>query len=119
MMTMLSWITDEQTIYNVIHKRCQLSETQVPSASEMPSQWKDQQVDIDVLTRFFDGDGWANIEKVYQESLVEPWKCSMCVELMSDREFIGCDAHLEWNHLDCVTLKKAPRSKYWYYPKCK
>ena len=65
---MLSWITDKQTIYNVIHKRCQLSEAQVPNASEMPSQWKDQQVDIKGLRRFFDGDGWAAIEKVYQES---------------------------------------------------
>ena len=116
---LLSWITDEQTIYNVVHKRCQLSEAQVPNASEMPSQWKDQQVDINVLRRFFDGDGWAAIEKVYQESLVEPWKCSKCVELLSDRESIGCDACLEWNHLDCVTLKKVPRSKYWFCPKCK
>ena len=116
----LGWIVDVESVHAAFHLRRTLSEENlILEPDNIPGQIKDSSVDINVLRRFFDSDGWAAVEVLVEGCLSIPWKCESCRMLLSDSESIGCDMCLEWNHLKCINLKKPPKSKYWYCTNCK
>ena len=84
----------------------------------LPSAVKDPSVDIDIIKRYFDADGWMALEAAYKTRQDLPYYCSPCGEEVEEMRVI-CDSCLECYHLHCVNLRMLPKSKYWYCRKCK
>ena len=116
----LGWIAHEEASYAGFHLRRILSEEHVIQEPDtVPGQIKDSNVDINILRRFFDSDGWIAVETLVEKCLNTPWKCESCKLLLSDAESIACDMCLQWNHIKCLKLKKLPKAKYWFCFQCK
>ena len=56
---------------------------------------------------------------VLEERRKLPWLCCQCERDISEKQSIGCDSCMEWVHLECTSLKKVPRTKFWYCTSCK
>ena len=114
----LGWIVDARTVTEAMQRNYLIGEEDI-DRDNIPSQLKDNQVDIHMLRRYFDSEGWNLLNTISDEIQDEEWKCGECKEPLNTSESIACDSCLEWNHLTCIKLKKIPKCKYWYCSYCK
>ena len=114
----LGWFVTDSVVTDAIQRSHLIGEEEIDVVN-IPSQLKDSQVDVNMLRRFFDSDGWKRIIEIIDQIKEEEWKCGECKQVLSSSESIGCDSCLEWNHLTCIKLKKIPKCKYWYCSHCK
>ena len=114
----LGWIVDTRTVTEAMQRNYLIGEEDI-DRDNIPSQLKDTQVDIHMLRRYFDSEGWKLLNTISDKIQVEEWKCGECKEPLNTSESIACDSCLEWNHLTCIKLKKIPKCKYWYCSYCK
>ena len=85
----------------------------------IPSSALDENVDINMIRKFFDADGWLAVSGVYEARKQLPWKCQQCNTNLEDSDpSIGCDSCLNWNHWRCVGLKTKPKRKFWFCKDC-
>lgn len=71
------------------------------------------------LRRYFSNDTWLLVEDVIKQLQKSScWLCQCCNEELKDGRSIGCDACLCWFHFSCVSIKKAPKSKFWFCRTC-
>ena len=113
----LGWLVTDSVVTDALQRSHLIGEE--IDVENIPSQLKDSQVDVNMLRRFFDSDGWKRITEIIDQIKEEEWKCGECKQILSSSESIGCDSCLEWNHLICIKLKKIPKCKYWYCSHCK
>ena len=84
----------------------------------IPSASLDPHVDINIVRKYFDGDGWACLTATMKERRELPWFCHSCQETL-DGKSIGCDSCLNWQHWGCAGVKTQPKTKFWYCKDCK
>ena len=77
-----------------------------------------ERVDINMILKYFDTDGWAALSSVFRERGSIGWLCFKCNQDLSG-ESIGCDSCLEWYHHRCAGIRKVPTSQYWFCKNCK
>ena len=87
----------------------------------IPSSAKDPNIDIKIIRKYFDADGWVQIEAVFKERLKLPFYCKVCSGDADEKgtRAIYCDSCCEWYHYKCVNLLKMPTSVYWFCKECK
>ena len=79
----------------------------------------DEHLDINLIKKFFDGDGWEAVIRAHEARKQQPWRCLVCGGDLHDAcPSIGCDSCLNWCHWDCVGLTKKPRKKFWFCKDC-
>ena len=83
------------------------------------SSIRDSHVDINIVRRFFDEDGWLSLQHIVESRKNAPWVCGECQGPLEDDSSICCDSCLSWGHLRCTGLKKPPKIKFWFCKECK
>ena len=80
----------------------------------------DENVNFIRLRRYFSHDAWLLVEDVIKQlKLTNTWICQCCKEeLLEDTQCIGCDECLYWFLFTRASLKKEPKSKYWFCRSC-
>ena len=79
----------------------------------------DENVDINLVRRFFTADAWLLVEQSMEcMKKSRRYVCEVCFRDLDEQESIACDLCLKWAHLACVGLTKSPKRKYWYCRKC-
>ena len=84
----------------------------------IPSAALDSHVDVNIIRKFFDGDGWMALTAAMEERRQLPWFCHSCQDTLEGQS-IGCDSCLNWQHWSCAAVKGQPKSKFWYCKDCK
>ena len=97
-----------------------LGESSVECIPEsLPSALLDEHLDINIIRKFFDQDGWLAVSRAYEARKEHPWCCNTCKDVLLDScPSIGCDSCLNWSHWKCVGLTKKPRKKFWFCRDC-
>ena len=87
----------------------------------IPSAAKDPNINLNIIRKYFNADGWAQILAVHKERLKLPFYCNICLNDADKKgtRAIYCDSCCEWYHFDCVDLLKMPTSVHWFCKKCK
>lgn len=81
----------------------------------------DENVDISLIEKYFTPDAWMLIEDVVtQKRRKRHFTCSCCSEALTEscQWVIACDHCLCWFHLNCVGLRKLPKTKHWFCRNC-
>ena len=114
------FVTDEDVNSAMKHSGMLLGEECVEMIPEhIPSACLDSHVDINIIRKYFDENGWAALVSVFGERKQMPWYCYTCQEVLEDTNSIGCDSCLNWQHWRCAAVKSKPKPKFWYCRHCK
>ena len=118
----LSYFVSEDDI-NLAMNGQHLSEVSVEqNPAAISTACLDVNVNIQKIRRYFDNDGWAAVEHVYEalKSFVKstPVLCVLCKEDIDSLDSVVCDCCLLWVHLKCVGKKTPPKAKYWFCRDC-
>ena len=78
----------------------------------------DNNVDINLVRRYFSHNVWLVVEDVVQRKRdLDLWICSMCQHELHGQA-IACESCLEWFHFGCVGVLTQPKSKNWFCRQC-
>ena len=115
----LGWFVEQDKVVAAMRGGI-LSENHIEMIPEnIPSACLDnERVDINIILKYFDTDGWAALTSVFRERVSIGWLCFKCYQDLSG-ESIGCDSCLEWYHRKCAGIRKIPTSQYWFCKSCK
>ena len=109
--TILKMFVSEEDATRVTMGGRALSEEAVECIpANLPSALKDDNIDIMMIRRFFDNDGWASLYSSYKIRLDLPYICPPCggdadkSPTGSPEESIFCDSCIEWFHYSCTTI---------------
>ena len=88
----LSFFVDEDIIQRVYSQATLIGEESIVMIpNEIPSAALDSHIDIRIIQKFFQADGWAALELVYNARKQLPWTCRKCCnELENQENSIGC-----------------------------
>ena len=115
---MLSWFVEAGVANNAFHNGILIKENEVEVQPEkVPMKCLDEDVSINLIRKYFTFDGWKQVEMimgVLQEKGC--WICPTCMRSIIG-ESIVCESCLDWFHLPCVGLTKAPK-KQWFCRSC-
>ena len=116
---MLKWFVDKEVAERVMRGGDLIEEQEVESRPEkIPRKCLDENVCISQIKKYFSFDGWSvlmnSIEIMHTHG---SWICSKCCNELAG-ESIACDSCLEWCHLQCAGLKRAPKTKHWFCRCC-
>jgi hypothetical protein len=87
---------------------------------KVPKKILDDIVNIYRVKKYFSLDGWKKMSNILQTVEEESfWECPTCRRILDDKKpQIGCDACLEWFHLECIGKSRAPKAKSWICRAC-
>ena len=86
---------------------------------KLPSALLDENLDINIIRKYFDSDGWTAVTREHETRKQQSWTCQVCTGILVDSSpSIGCDSCLNWSHWKCVGLTKKPRKKFWFCKEC-
>ena len=117
---MLGWFVENYSVESaMLHEASSLGTLTAKhiKAGRVSNAFRDQNIDVHRIKKYFDKDGWLAILKTMEDKEKEAWSCSVCLQAL-DHEQIGCDSCLEWYHLNCAGLNKIPKSKKWFCISC-
>ncbi|KAH8040566.1 hypothetical protein HPB51_011394 [Rhipicephalus microplus] len=110
---LLMWLTGAHNAAEAIRGKL-LEEDAVKQRSELVhNSIRDENVDINVVRRFFSDDAWEAVKMVVDIKNQESWNCNECNSNLEDNDSVMCDYCLTWSHLPCVGLQKKPKTKLW------
>ena len=117
---MLKWFVNEEVAERVMRGGNLIAEEEVETRPEkIPRKCLDENVCIVQIKKYFSFDGWSvltnNIEVMRSCGV---WTCSMCSSDLDGNDSIACDSCLDWVHLNCIGLKRAPKTKHWFCRCC-
>lgn len=116
---MLEWFVDSDVSERVMRGGALIEEQEVESRPEkIPRKCLDENVCLNQIKKYFTFDGWSVIDNTIEILATRgSWSCSKCYKEL-DGESIVCDGCLEWCHILCAGLKRAPKTKYWFCRSC-
>ena len=86
---------------------------------KLPSALLDENLDINIIRKYFDSDGWTAVTRAHETRKQQSWTCQVCTGILVDSSpSIGCESCLNWSHWKCVGLTKKPRKKFWFCKEC-
>ncbi|CAN8002340.1 unnamed protein product [Ixodes hexagonus] len=110
---LLTWLTGTQKAAEAMKGKL-LDEDTVEQRPEcVHGGIRDDNIDINLVRRFFTDDAWQAVQMVIGMKRQESWKCNECETHLDDHDSVMCDWCLTWNHLPCVGLRKQPKTKLW------
>ena len=118
---MLKWFVDAEVAAGAIgHPRKLIEEEHVEVRPErLPDAVLDENVDVNLIRKFFTQDAWLAVMDVVGQKRSKPvYVCKVCYHDLHKESSIVCELCLSWHHLKCVGLKQAPKSKNWYCRGC-
>ena len=118
---MLKWFVDVEVAAGAIgHPRKLIEEEHVEVRPErLPDAVLDENVDVNLIRKFFTQDAWLAVMDVVGKKRSKPvYVCKLCYHDLHKESSIVCELCLSWHHLKCVGLKQAPKSKNWYCRGC-
>ena len=101
-------------------QQCPLEEHDVEARPEcIPMKCLDENICVSMVKKYFTIDAWMVVQNVMEVMQARrKWDCAACSLLLSTRESVACESCLNWFHLKCVGLKKAPKKKNWFCVTC-
>ena len=117
---MMSWFVDEEKVTNAMRNDVLIEEVDVEVRPErVPMKCLDENVCIATVRKYFTNDAWELVENVMiTMKKKQAWLCASCHIDLANSESIVCESCLDWFHLRCVSLKKAPKKKDWFCRRC-
>ncbi|XP_047126936.1 uncharacterized protein LOC124808018 [Hydra vulgaris] len=87
----------------------------------LPDSLRDEKsLDIERVEMFFKPAAWKVVKSAIISKKKQQWICSICRNILKDEEeSISCDCSLLWSQLKCSTLRKTPKTKYWFCNSCR
>ena len=85
--------------------------------NEISSACIDENLNINRIKQYFTDDSWLVLLEKVSKFMEIGWLCRICKESLNGNQ-IGCDSCLEWQHFDCIGIKKAPKAKTWFCRYC-
>ena len=118
---MLHWIVDKKVADSVLKdSNVLILEDQIETRPEkVPDGIIDENVDIHLIRRFLTNDAWLVLKQLTEmKRSTGVYLCRVCFKDLHEMPSIICDHCLNWQHLHCVGLKCAPKTKHWYCRPC-
>ena len=117
---MLNWFVNREVTERVVRGGTLIEEHEVECRPErIPRKCLDDNVCIGLIRKHFSFDGWNVLQNCIDTMRVQgSWTCPMCHTELCTSESICCDGCLEWLHLKCAGLRRAPKSKHWFCRSC-
>ena len=85
----------------------------------IPRKYLDDNVCITQIRKYFTFDAWNLLETTMEIVRTKGrWTFSVCHADLHASDSIFCDGHLDWVHMKCTGLKRAPKSKHWFCRSC-
>ena len=85
----------------------------------VPMKCWDENVCVSMVKKYFTVDAWMVVQNIMEVMQARRnWDCAACSRLLSASESVACESCLDWFHLRCVGLKKAPKRKNWFCRTC-
>ena len=118
---MLKWFVSDQDVSKAMHEDTLLDEQVVETRPErVPNSCIDENASIYRIRKYFTDDGWTQVMQLIETKKNNAtYYCKMCEKILEGAS-ICCDCCLEWLHLSCAGLQKAPkgRRKEWFCRLC-
>eukprot|EP00112_Aurelia_sp_Birch-Aquarium-sp1_P005704 Seg1647.2 transcript_id=Seg1647.2/GoldUCD/mRNA.D3Y31 product="Transcription initiation factor TFIID subunit 3" protein_id=Seg1647.2/GoldUCD/D3Y31 len=77
-------------------------------------------VDIHRIEKYFSDDAWMIVLELIRKKGNCKWTCPRCSKSIKNADDrVACDRCFCWFHFPCVSVKKRPKSKYWFCRNCK
>ncbi|XP_047127576.1 uncharacterized protein LOC124808490 [Hydra vulgaris] len=78
----------------------------------------DDAINVGSIQAFFTKEAWMLVNQVIDKVKLAPnWTCTVCKERVEE-ECISCDSCLNCYHFQCASLKKSPKSRFWFCNNC-
>ena len=123
---MISWFVSPERVEAALSRETVLCVGDINCLSDVSTACLDENVNINRIRKYFDSVAWCKILRLMDDVRENGWLCRTCkrdvdVQNSQDSEAISifCDGCLEWLHISCAGLRKAPKSKSWFCRKCK
>ena len=118
--SLLSWFVDDDTANKAMKRNVLIEEHDVEARPEcVPMKCLDENVCVRMVKKYFTIDAWMVVQNVMEIMQARrKWDCAACSLLLSASESVACESCLDWFHLKCVGLKKAPKRKNWFCRNC-
>ena len=113
---------EKQTVLQLLQKIAYAKSTddyEMQYNHNLASSLLEHQLDLNLIKPFFTAEAWVAVQSVIEERKKLPRLCCQCGRDISEKQSIGCDSCMEWVHLECTSLKKVLRTKFWYCTSCK
>ena len=97
---------------------------EVKNANDMSDAVMDSLFDITLVRHRFDDDAYSKAKRMIRQrragKLFSCKGCNIRLEEEEDQDVVGCDAYLEWYHLNsCTSLKTLPKkNSTWFCTDC-
>lgn len=79
----------------------------------------DEHVDVYLVRPLFAAKLWPQITKAVEDRReANVWLCGHCNRDLHDDGSIVCDCCLQWYHLSCSGISRAPQKKTWFCAMC-
>ena len=117
---MLKWFVSDQDVSKAMHEDTLLDEEVVETHPErVPNSCIDENASIYIIRKYFTDDEWTQVMQLIETKNNATYYRKMCEKIL-DGESICCDCCLEWLHLSCSGLPKAPKGchKEWFCRLC-
>ena len=119
-LVMLRWFVEEDVAITAMQRNILIEEDDVEARPEcVPMKCLDENDCVNMVKKYFTIDAWMAVQNVMEVMQARRnWDCAACSQLLSASESVACESCLDWFHLKCVGLKKAPKKKNWFYRSC-
>ena len=116
----LEMVTAKKIVNDVLSANYQIKACDIFLPEKVPKKILDDIVNIYRVKKYFSLDGWKKMSNILQTVEEESfWECPTCRRILDDKKpQIGCDACLEWFHLECIGKSRAPKAKSWICRAC-
>lgn len=110
---LLTWLTGTHNAAEAIKGKLLDGGTVEQRPERVHSGIRDENVDVNLVRRFFSDDAWEAVKMVIDAKNQESWSCNECNSNLEDHDSVMCDYCLTWSHLPCVGMQKKPKTKLW------
>ena len=116
---MLNWFVDQEVTERVTRGGDLVQEDEVECRPEkITRKCLDDNVCVGLIRKYFSFDAWDILEAVMDTMRTQGSWTALCHTDLHSMESICCDGCLDWVHMRCTGLKRAPKSKHWFCRVC-
>ena len=109
-------------VLGIYKKKKKIGEEEVEvDPQNISSAVKEEDVDVGLIRKYFNSDGWLQVKQVLEERKKLPSYCNVCSVDADEKgtRAVYCDSCCEWYHYKCVNIFKKPTGTYWFCKNCK
>ncbi len=117
---LLTWLLGEDCAVRAMDGEIMDGGSLSPPPALIPTKIIDEKVNLTEIREFFSREAWSVLQKLLAEKDKDGlWQCPTCSkDIQNGETSIWCESCLEWSHLQCVSLQRAPKRRHWFCPAC-